>query len=99
NLSGAPISYMTCNGSAFAVGDKVAVEFQGSWANPRVIGFKTNPKPCCAIYETFPNNHFKCGQWSVIHDYTPDEQGYYISDETLHFSFYNKTIQIIFPGT
>ena len=77
------------------------VEFQGSWANPRVIGFKTNPKPCCAIYETFANNQFKYGEWSVITNWNPaDDPEYSFSDETLHFLLhYDEEVQIIFPGT
>ena len=102
SLSGVLISYMYCNGSAFAEGDKVVVEFQGQdWGNPRVIGFKTNPKPCCAIYETFANNQFKYGEWSVITNWNPaDDPEYSFSDETLHFLLhYDEEVQIIFPGT
>ena len=47
NLSDVPISYMDCHAEAFAVGDKVVVEFgDQSWDNPKVIGFERNPKPC-----------------------------------------------------
>lgn len=102
SLSGVPISYMECNGSAFAEGDKVVVEFQGrDWSNPRVIGFKDNPKPCCAIYETFAGNQFKYGEWSVVANWDEENNpSYYFSDEVLHFSLNNdETVQIIFPGT
>jgi|GEM_PF-4764971 len=46
-LSNVQIDYMTCNGAAFSVGDVVLVKFVGqNWNEPRVIGFKKNPKPC-----------------------------------------------------
>ncbi len=51
-LSGVPIEYMTCNGTAFSEGDDVLVEFEGQdWGSPKVIGFKNEPKPC--ISEVF----------------------------------------------
>lgn len=45
-LQDVPIEYMTCNSKAFSLNDNVIVEFDGSWATPRVIGFLTDPKPC-----------------------------------------------------
>lgn len=46
-LINVPIEYMTCNGSAFEVGDEVVIEFEGQdWNTPKVIGFRTNPKAC-----------------------------------------------------
>ncbi len=46
-LSGVPIRYMECNGAAFAVGDRVVVEFAYHDQNrPAVIGFESHPKPC-----------------------------------------------------
>ena len=46
-LSGVPISYMTCDSAAFSVGDKVVVKFADyDWINPTVIGFQQEPKPC-----------------------------------------------------
>jgi hypothetical protein len=49
SLSGVPVQYLTCNASAFEVGDRVVVEFQNQqWSQPRVIGFLDNPKPCTA---------------------------------------------------
>ena len=47
-LSGLPIEYMNCNGFAFAIGDRVVVEFQNRrWdGDKRVIGFVSNPKAC-----------------------------------------------------
>jgi hypothetical protein len=46
-LINVPIEYMTCNGSAFEVGDEVVVEFEGqNWDSPKVIGFRANPKGC-----------------------------------------------------
>jgi hypothetical protein len=49
-LEDVPVSYMTCNAAAFSVDDSVVVMFEGqSWANPRVIGFTSNPKPCTSF--------------------------------------------------
>lgn len=46
-LINVPIEYMTCNGSAFEVGDEVVVEFEGQdWDAPKVVGFRANPKGC-----------------------------------------------------
>lgn len=46
-LTNVPVQYMTCNAVAFEEGDRVVVEFQGrDWAQPRVIGFLDNPRPC-----------------------------------------------------
>lgn len=45
-----PIKYMTCNGSAFAVGDEVLVLFEGQdRAKPKVVGFRREPKQCISI--------------------------------------------------
>jgi hypothetical protein len=53
-LTGVPIDYMTCNGSAFEVGDEVVVEFEGQgWNSPKVVGFRTNPK-CCGMLWVIP---------------------------------------------
>lgn len=46
-LSRVPIEYMTCNAMAFADLDEVLVKFENQdWAQPKVIGFKSNPKSC-----------------------------------------------------
>ena len=46
-LNGVPIRYMDCDALAFAVGNRVVVEFEGqSWTSPRIIGFVESPKPC-----------------------------------------------------
>ncbi len=46
-LEDVPVSYMTCNASAFTDGDDVLVEFTGSdWAQPTVVGFAHDPQPC-----------------------------------------------------
>lgn len=47
SLSGISIEYMSCNSTAFEDGDSVLVKFEGQkWSGAKVIGFKTNPKPC-----------------------------------------------------
>ena len=44
-----PIEYMGCDAAAFDNGDQVVVKFTGQdWAAPKVVGFKSNPKPCGA---------------------------------------------------
>ncbi len=46
-LSAVPVQYMTCNAQAFEVGDRCVVRFVNrDWAQPRVIGFESNPKSC-----------------------------------------------------
>jgi hypothetical protein len=53
-LSNVPIEYMTCNAAAFDNGDQVVVKFTGQdWAAPKVVGFKSNPKPCGAYKLAF----------------------------------------------
>ena len=52
-LLSVPITYMTCNGAAFKIGDEVIVQFTDQdWTKPRVIGFKNNPKSCeeCVVF-------------------------------------------------
>lgn len=47
NLVGVPVSYMSCDSSAFENGDNVLVEFIGQdWSDAHVIGFRDNPKAC-----------------------------------------------------
>ena len=54
-LAGVPVVYMTCNASAFAVGDECLVRFDGmSWDNPKVVGFVSNPKPCGPEFVLIP---------------------------------------------
>jgi hypothetical protein len=50
-LTGVPVEYMTCNGSAFESGDEVLVKFTGQdWANPVIVGFKDNPAACGFVF-------------------------------------------------
>jgi len=50
NLFGVPIYYPPCNSQPFVQNDHVVVMFEDSsdskWSKPKVIGFKTDPKPC-----------------------------------------------------
>jgi hypothetical protein len=47
SLSNVPITYMTCNASAFAVGDRVVVKFTAQdFSAPTVVGFESNPRGC-----------------------------------------------------
>ena len=46
-LTGIPVEYMDCNAAAFEEGDRVVVEFAAQdWAQPRVVGFVSEPSPC-----------------------------------------------------
>jgi len=56
-----PIEYMECNSAVFQPGDKVLVELQNrDWQQPRIIGFKDNPKPC-SIIMAYQLGHFYVG--------------------------------------
>lgn len=60
-LTNIDIEYMDCNGVAFGVGDSVLIKFTGQdWNNPKIIGFKDNPKPCSTSFFIRPkfNGHF-----------------------------------------
>lgn len=47
SLSNVPIEYMYCDAGAFEIDDEVVVQFiDHDWAQPKVIGFKKEPKPC-----------------------------------------------------
>jgi len=47
NLYGLKIEYMDCNSAPFEEGDVVVVEFDDTkWGQGKIIGFKSNPKPC-----------------------------------------------------
>ena len=49
SLSGVPIWYMNCRSMPFEIDDRVVVEFESqTQSSPRIIGFETNPKVCCA---------------------------------------------------
>lgn len=57
-LYGIPVEYMTCNAAAFAVGDRVLVEFGGrDWEQPVVIGFESEPQPCSLYCKILLNGH------------------------------------------
>lgn len=46
-LADVPIQYMSCNGAAFVVGDRVMVAFATQdWSSAKVVGFYSNPRPC-----------------------------------------------------
>jgi hypothetical protein len=47
SLTAVPVEYMTCNASAFEIGDACLVQFVGQdQAAPKVVGFKDHPKSC-----------------------------------------------------
>jgi hypothetical protein len=46
-LSDVPFEYLNCNNLAFQVGDEVVIQFVNQeWSNPKIIGFKSNPRVC-----------------------------------------------------
>lgn len=46
-LTSVSFEYMTCNASAFAVGDQVVIEFEDQdWSKPQVVGFVESPRAC-----------------------------------------------------
>jgi hypothetical protein len=46
-LADVPVEYMTCNASAFEIGDACLVQFVGQdQTTPKVVGFKDHPKSC-----------------------------------------------------
>lgn len=50
SLSTVSIEYMTCDGTAFEVGDVVLIKFESQdWESPKIVGFKDHPKPCYAM--------------------------------------------------
>lgn len=66
-LSDVPIDYMDCNGQAFEAGDSVLVMFTGQdWANPKVIGFREDPKPCSAWEEPWGTILCENHVWDVV---------------------------------
>ena len=49
-LTDVPVEYMTCNATAFEVGDRCVIKFKDQdWAQPRVVGFVDNPRPCAVV--------------------------------------------------
>jgi len=51
SLDAVPVEYMACNAKAFDMGDACVVQFiNQDWAQPKVIGFVSNPKPCLPQY-------------------------------------------------
>ena len=70
-LEGVDIEYMNCNAKAFDNNDAVVVQFVGqSWANPKVIGFVSNPKPCgpyeiAFLVEMDQDNYIQSIDWGA----------------------------------
>ena len=49
-LFSVPVKYMTCDVSAFEVGDACVIKFTDhDWDKPKVVGFVDNPKLCSAL--------------------------------------------------
>lgn len=65
-LTRVPVEYLTCNCTAFSVGDRVVVQFTGQdWSTPKVIGFESNPKGCGA-YAIFAVNSLGQGLIEIV---------------------------------
>lgn len=58
-LTGIPIIYMDCNGSAFTEGDRVVVRFTTN--GPLVIGFESDPVPCSLFGFVFEPARWEAG--------------------------------------
>lgn len=57
-LAGVPVQYMECHARAFEVGDLCVIKFMNQdWAQPKVVGFAENPKPCpYTLNYVYPNS-------------------------------------------
>jgi len=67
-LYNVPISYMSCNETAFDVGDEVVLGFTSQdWANPVIIGFKDNPVQCpsTSVSAFCVNDTYALQKWDV----------------------------------
>lgn len=74
SLSNVPIIYMTCNASAFAVGDRVVVKFTAQdFSAPTVVGFESNPRGCGWLepWDDSASSPLLCKnhQWTFIYDF------------------------------
>lgn len=69
SLSDVPVRYMTCDASAFEVGDRAIVEFQSQdWTQPVVIGFVERPRGCGVIVLA----RFGYNYWWVQDEWFPE---------------------------
>ncbi len=65
-LTGVTIDYMSCDGAAFEVGDRVVVQFTDQkWDNPRVIGFEEEPQPCNIPLIAFYGENVGLDGWAL----------------------------------
>lgn len=71
-LSSVQIEYMEQNGTVFETGDRVVVRFENQdWAQPKVVGFESNPKPEALVW--LLNDTFSTGNAQVyINLHNPD---------------------------
>jgi len=77
-----PIEYMACNTEIFEPADHVVIEFANfSWDQPKVIGFKANPRPCPFERWNGPNGN-SVNEWTV----TMNPDLLYADDATAVFS-------------
>lgn len=76
-LADVPVAYMTCDSEAFALGDKVVVEFGQNQTNPQVIGFEDNPKPCTPLPQVYLFRTDATNNW--LYKYDPEAPGFDLS--------------------
>lgn len=75
-LARVPVRYMSCNASAFEVGDVCVVKFTNrDWAQPKIVGFVDHPKGCAwrilsGVVRNATPQQDTAGVWK-IHDYRP----------------------------
>jgi hypothetical protein len=63
-LSGVAFEYMDCDDGAFTEGDEVLIMFENQqFENPKIIGFKEEPKECCEFVELFSEGSFDWPYW------------------------------------
>ena len=66
-LIAVPVEYMNCNAGAFAVGDRVVVQFiDQKWETPKVVGFVENPQACTFDALVLGNFGLGINDWSFF---------------------------------
>ena len=82
-----PIEYMDCNASAFEDGDGVIVKFSpyNIAGQPKVIGFRSEPKPCKAIgYLVVRTQTLSDSDWTIKCWFVWDLEKNDYADKELH---------------
>jgi hypothetical protein len=96
-LSDVEIEYMSCNSSAFEVGDEVVVKFRSQfWSAPLVIGFRSEPKQCAFwIKASIPGSAYeKPSGWSAMLTQPIETE-----ITTAHKGTYTEDYRVLWTGT